>query len=116
MEGWSGETPSRQHSAIDRFPAVQTIVTTLHICPATLIRVRQGTEKKDRYARLTPYLPRVLRHYWQAYRPDTILFPGAYPNTPYDLATPGQLLKKVCRIETAVGAIPSQPSSYCPWP
>jgi site-specific recombinase XerD len=62
-----------------------------------VIRVRQGKGKKDRYARLTPHLLKVLREYWQAYRPETLLFPGAHPNKTYDLATPGQLLKKACR-------------------
>ncbi len=62
-----------------------------------VIRVRQGKGKKDRYARLTPHLLRVLREYWQAYRPETLLFPGAHPNKTYDLATPGHLLKKACR-------------------
>jgi len=62
-----------------------------------VIRVRQGKGKKDRYARLTPHLLAVLREYWRAYRPKTLLFPGALPHKPYDLATPGHLLKKACR-------------------
>lgn len=62
-----------------------------------VIRIREGKGKKDRYARLTPGLLKLLREYWQAYRPKTLLFPGATPDKPYDLATPGQLLKKVCR-------------------
>lgn len=62
-----------------------------------VIRVRQGKGKKDRYARLTPGLLELLREYWQAYRPESFLFPGAHPNKRYDLATPGHLLKKVCR-------------------
>jgi integrase/recombinase XerD len=62
-----------------------------------VIRVRQGKGKKDRYARLTPGLLELLREYWRAYLPETLLFPGARPNKPYALATPGQLLKKVCR-------------------
>jgi len=61
------------------------------------IRIRQGKGKKDRYARLTPGLLTLLRKYWQDYRPKTLLFPGATPDKPYDLATPGQLLKKACR-------------------
>lgn len=62
-----------------------------------VIRIRQGKGKKDRYARLTPGLLKLLREYWQAYRPKTLLFPGATSDKPYDLATPGQLLKKACR-------------------
>jgi integrase/recombinase XerD len=62
-----------------------------------VLRVRQGKGKKDRYARLTPQLLAVLRDYWRAERPATLLFPGALPHKPYDLATPGQLLKKACR-------------------
>ena len=61
------------------------------------IRIRQGKGKKDRYARLTAGLLDMLRKYWKAYRPKTLLFPGAMPDKPYDLATPGQLLKKACR-------------------
>jgi integrase/recombinase XerD len=62
-----------------------------------VIRIRQGKGKKDRYARLTPGLLKLLREYWRAYCPKTLLFPGATPDKPYDLATPGQLLKKACR-------------------
>jgi site-specific recombinase XerD len=62
-----------------------------------VIRIRQGKGKKDRYARLTAGLLDLLRKYWKAYRSKTLLFPGATPDKPYDLATPGQLLKKACR-------------------
>jgi hypothetical protein len=62
-----------------------------------VIRVRQGKGKKDRYARLTPGLLALLRKYYRAYRPETLLFPGALPHKIYDHATPGQLLKKACR-------------------
>lgn len=62
-----------------------------------VIRIRQGKGKKDRYARLTPGLLVLLRKYWQEYRPQTLLFPGAAPDKPYDLATPGHLLKTACR-------------------
>ena len=62
-----------------------------------VIRVRQGKGKKDRYARLTPGLLKLLRQYWSEYRPQTWLFPGASMDKRYDLATPGQLLKKACR-------------------
>ena len=49
-----------------------------------VIRIRQGKGKKDRYARLTPGLLNLLREYWKAYRPKTLLFPGATPDKPYD--------------------------------
>jgi site-specific recombinase XerD len=62
-----------------------------------VIRVRQGKGHKDRYARLTPCLLELLRDYWRAYRPPTLLFPGAQPDKRYDIATPGHLLKKACR-------------------
>jgi integrase/recombinase XerD len=62
-----------------------------------VLRIRQGKGKKDRYARLTPGLLELLREYWREFRPQTLLFPGAAANKRYDLATPGQLLKKVCR-------------------
>jgi site-specific recombinase XerD len=62
-----------------------------------VIRVRQGKGKKDRYARLTPGLLKLLRDYWREYRPQTWLFPGAAIDKRYDMATPGQLLKKACR-------------------
>ena len=62
-----------------------------------VIRVRQGKGMKDRYGRLTPGLLELLREYWDVFRPEKLLFPGATPDKVYDLATPGQLLKKVCR-------------------
>jgi integrase/recombinase XerD len=62
-----------------------------------VIRIRQGKGKKDRYARLTPALLELLREYWRAYKPPTLLFPGSGPDKPYSFATPGQLLKKACR-------------------
>jgi site-specific recombinase XerD len=62
-----------------------------------VIRVRQGKGHKDRYARLTPELLGLLREYWRAYRPPAWLFPGASPDKQYDLATPGQVLKKAGR-------------------
>ena len=61
------------------------------------IRVRQGKGKKDRYTRLSTGLLRLLRDYWKEYRPTGLLFPGACKHKPYDLATPGHLLKKLCR-------------------
>jgi site-specific recombinase XerD len=62
-----------------------------------VIHIRQGKGKKDRYARLTPGLLKLLREYWLEYRPQSWLFPGASLDKRYDIATPGQLLKKVCR-------------------
>lgn len=62
-----------------------------------VLRIRQGKGKKDRYARLTPGLLELLREYWREFRPENLLFPGATANKRYDLATPGHLLKKVCR-------------------
>ncbi len=62
-----------------------------------VIRVRQGKGKKDRYARLTPGLLKLLRQYWREYQPRSWLFPGASMDNRYDLATPGHLLKKACR-------------------
>lgn len=61
-----------------------------------VIRVRRGKGKKDRYARLTPELLGVLRQYWKAYQPETCLFPGVCKHEPYDLATPGRILKAAC--------------------
>jgi site-specific recombinase XerD len=62
-----------------------------------VIRVRQGKGKKDRYTRLSAGLLRLLREYWLEYRPEKLLFPGAHPNKRYDIATPGHILKKLCR-------------------
>ena len=62
-----------------------------------VIRVRQGKGRKDRYARLTPGLLGLLREYWRAERPTGLLFPGASRHQRYDLATPGHILKKLCR-------------------
>ena len=62
-----------------------------------VIRVCRGKGQKDRYARLTPGLLDVLREYWKAYRPRTWLFPGEKLDQRYNIATPGQILKKLCR-------------------
>ena len=62
-----------------------------------VIRIRQGKGKKDRYGRLSKGLLTLLREYWRACRPESLLFPGAHPNKRYDLATPGHILKKLCR-------------------
>jgi integrase/recombinase XerD len=61
-----------------------------------VLRIRQGKGKKDRYARLTPGLLKLLRQYWCEYRPQSWLFPGASMDKCYDIATPGRLLKKAC--------------------
>lgn len=62
-----------------------------------VIRVRRGKGQKDRYARLTPGLLEVLREYWRVYRPRVWLFPGAAPDQHYNIATPGHVLRKLCR-------------------
>jgi integrase/recombinase XerD len=62
-----------------------------------VIRIRQGKGKKDRYARLSSGLLELLREYWRAERPERLLFPGARKQQPYDLATPGHFLKRLCR-------------------
>ncbi len=62
-----------------------------------VIRVRQGKGKKDRYTRLSAGLLKLLREYWREYHPESLLFPGAHPNKRYDIATPGHILKKLCR-------------------
>jgi site-specific recombinase XerD len=41
------------------------------------IRVEQGKGAKDRYTLLSPRLLKELRHYWQAQRPKSWLFPAA---------------------------------------
>ncbi len=45
-----------------------------------VIRIRQGKGKKDRYGRLSKGLLTLLREYWRACRPESLLFPGAHPN------------------------------------
>ena len=62
-----------------------------------VIRICQGKGKKDRYGRLSKGLLTLLREYWRDYRPETLLFPGACRHKPYDIATPGHILKKLCR-------------------
>ncbi len=62
-----------------------------------VIRICQGKGKKDRYGRLSPGLLKLLRKYWRDYRPETLLFPGACRHKRYDIATPGHILKKLCR-------------------
>src|SRR5262245_36927767 len=87
------------------------------------IRVRLGKGQKDRYARLTPELLKLLREYWLEYRPQTWLFPGETPDKSYDMATPGRILKKLCRtagiqkrVTTAAGARqPTNDSALYPY-
>ena len=62
-----------------------------------VIRVRQGKGKKDRYARLTPDLLKILREYWLAERPEVVLFPGEDRRRLCNIATPGRMLKRLCR-------------------
>jgi site-specific recombinase XerD len=46
-----------------------------------VIRIRQGKGRKDRYVMPSPRLE-FLRAYWNAVRPQWILFPGARPDQP----------------------------------
>ena len=62
-----------------------------------VIRICQGKGKKDRYGRLAKGLLKLLREYWRVCRPESFLFPGACLHKRYDVSTPGQILKKLCR-------------------
>ena len=62
-----------------------------------VIRICQGKGKKDRYGRLSKGLLKLLREYWRVCRPESFLFPGACLHKRYDVSTPGQILKKLCR-------------------
>jgi site-specific recombinase XerD len=62
-----------------------------------VIRICQSKGKKDRYGRLFKGLLKLLREYWRVCRPESFLFPGACLHKRYDVSTPGQILKKLCR-------------------
>lgn len=62
-----------------------------------VIRICQAKGKKDRYGRLSKGLLTLLREYWRVCRPESFLFPGACLHKRYDVSTPGQILKKLCR-------------------
>ncbi len=62
-----------------------------------VIRICQAKGKKDRYGRLSKGLLTLLREYWRADRPETLLFPGACRHKRYDVSTPGLILKRLCR-------------------
>jgi integrase/recombinase XerD len=62
-----------------------------------VIRICQGKGKQDRYGRLSKGLLKLLREYWRVCRPESFLFPGASLHKRYDISTPGQILKKLCR-------------------
>ena len=62
-----------------------------------VIRICQAKGKKDRYGRLSNGLLKLLREYWRVCRPESFLFPGASLHKRYDVSTPGQILKKLCR-------------------
>ena len=62
-----------------------------------VIRICQAKGKKDRYGRLSKGLLTLLREYWRVCRPESLLFPGACRHKRYDVSTPGQILKQLCR-------------------
>jgi len=62
-----------------------------------VIRICQGKGKKDRYGRPSKGLLKLLREYWRVCRPESFLFPGACLHKRYNVSTPGQILKKLCR-------------------
>ena len=62
-----------------------------------VIRICQAKGKKDRYGRLSKGLLTLLREYWRVCRPESFLFPGACRHKRYDVSTPGQILKQLCR-------------------
>lgn len=51
------------------------------------IRVEQSKGRKDRYTLLSEMLLSELRTYYKAYRPQTFLFPGQYPDKQVTTAT-----------------------------
>jgi integrase/recombinase XerD len=52
-----------------------------------LVRVEQGTGRKDRYTLLSTRLLTELRAYWQLYRPAPWLFTGLAPHRPMPIGT-----------------------------
>ena len=47
------------------------------------INVQNGKGNKQRLVPLSPRLVKALRTYWKQYRPETLMFPGKTPETPY---------------------------------
>lgn len=62
-----------------------------------VIRVRQGKGHKDRYARLSPSLLKLLREYWKVERPRPWLFPGSSSDRPISKATVGRICRAACK-------------------
>jgi site-specific recombinase XerD len=81
---------SRKHRAILTlcYAAGLRISEAVCLTPAAIdsqrmvIRVEEGKGRKDRYVMLSPRLLEVLRAYWRAARPETVLFPGDIPGQP----------------------------------
>lgn len=61
------------------------------------IHVRQGKGKKDRFVPLPELLLRHLRKYWRAYRPTSVLFPGASPDKPLHPTALQKVFRLACR-------------------
>jgi len=62
-----------------------------------LLRVACGKGAKERLVPLSPRLLSELRGYWQAYRPQTWLFPGSRPGQPLNAATVQRACQRAAR-------------------
>lgn len=59
-----------------------------------IIHVRQGKGRKDRIVPLSPVLLIILRDYWQAARPNRLLFPGKENKRPISTTSIRNVLRK----------------------
>lgn len=73
-----------------------------------VIRIHQGKNKKDRYAKLSPILLDLLRRYWWAARPQDLLFTGRRPTQPISIST----LQTVCQAAQREAGIPKTVSPH----
>jgi len=96
---------SRKHHAILTicYAAGLRVSEAVRLTPAAIdsqrmvICVEEGKGRKDRYVMLSPRLLEVLRTYWHAVHPKTLLFPGDIPDQPISTFAVQDACKKARR-------------------
>ena len=67
----------------------------------SMLHIRSGKGRKDRYVPISPRLLNELRSYWKLQRPTDYLFAGKTPNVPLSTAT----VQKTCKMAAAQARI-----------
>ena len=72
----------------------------------SMLHIRSGKGRKDRYVPISPRLLNELRSYWKLQRPSDYLFAGKTPSVPLSTAT----VQKTCKMAAAQRGSPSRMS------